>query len=241
MFFRCVFDLSTARWARTNPPDANTCIQFYGSCRDLNADGILRIKLESIALNVGSGTQASASAPATTSTTNSAPVTPAKRRKFSPPAPDSSPDHNANPSDTSMPSHTPRRENPFFPGPSAPMHYNQLFQQFPQPYLPQSSTPFPTAPASAHSFYGQPNLYGIPAQYQYFHPPFPAPLPLTNAEQTRADVSASAAPGSQVVHTPATPTPISTPTTTHDTAPTAPHSAFERSAADPYAYPMTQV
>ncbi|KAJ6571126.1 hypothetical protein B0H19DRAFT_1129236 [Mycena capillaripes] len=48
-----VYDLSTSRFKSTPIPALNSCVEIYGACRELNPTGILRIKLESIALNVG--------------------------------------------------------------------------------------------------------------------------------------------------------------------------------------------
>ncbi|KAJ7277744.1 hypothetical protein C8J57DRAFT_981168, partial [Mycena rebaudengoi] len=85
---QCIFDLSSARWVNTPTPAVNTCVHVYGSCRGVNSTGILHVKLESIALNIGSNANASAAA-SSSATSSSAPVTPQKRRKFSPPAVDS--------------------------------------------------------------------------------------------------------------------------------------------------------
>jgi hypothetical protein len=64
-------------------PAVNPCVHVYGSCYGVNSTGILRVKLESIALNIGSNANASAAA-SSSATSSSAPVTPQKRRKFSP-------------------------------------------------------------------------------------------------------------------------------------------------------------
>ncbi|KAJ6524016.1 hypothetical protein B0H19DRAFT_1200832, partial [Mycena capillaripes] len=60
IFFRAVYDLSTARFKSTPIPALNSCVEIYGACRELNPTGILCIKVESIVLNVGANPNASA-------------------------------------------------------------------------------------------------------------------------------------------------------------------------------------
>ncbi|KAJ7303476.1 hypothetical protein DFH08DRAFT_622113, partial [Mycena albidolilacea] len=81
---QCVFDLSTPRWTRAPIPQANSVMQSYGLCCDVNPAGLLRIKLESVALNISfNGSAPSADSQSPRHTITSAPVTPSKRRKFS--------------------------------------------------------------------------------------------------------------------------------------------------------------
>ncbi|KAF7354492.1 hypothetical protein MVEN_01138500 [Mycena venus] len=74
-----VYDLSNGRWKSTPVPAVNSCVQIYGMCRELNPSGILGVKVESIALNLGANANTTLTpAPSTSSDT------PKKRRKFSP-------------------------------------------------------------------------------------------------------------------------------------------------------------
>ncbi|KAJ6550270.1 hypothetical protein B0H19DRAFT_1074133 [Mycena capillaripes] len=85
-----IFEYSTARWTRTPIPHTNSVIQFYGLCRDLSPAGLLRIKAESVALNISSNASApSDESQSPSQSTGSAPVTPSKRRKFASPSPPS--------------------------------------------------------------------------------------------------------------------------------------------------------
>ncbi|KAJ7888255.1 hypothetical protein B0H13DRAFT_2533582 [Mycena leptocephala] len=80
-----IFDFSTARWTRAPVPQPNTAIQFYGVCRELSPTGILRLKVDSTALNISSNALApSDDTSGSAGSTASAPVTPSKRRKFDP-------------------------------------------------------------------------------------------------------------------------------------------------------------
>ncbi|KAJ7793941.1 hypothetical protein B0H13DRAFT_2393520 [Mycena leptocephala] len=83
-----IFDFSTARWTRAPVPQPNTAIQFYGVCRELSPTGILRLKVDSTALNISSNALApSDDTSDSAGSTASAPVTPSKRRKFDPTSP----------------------------------------------------------------------------------------------------------------------------------------------------------
>ncbi|KAJ7933345.1 hypothetical protein B0H13DRAFT_1700890, partial [Mycena leptocephala] len=83
-----IFDFSNARWTRAPVPQPNTAIQFYGLCRELSPTGILRLKVDSTALNISSNASApSDDTSGSAGSTASAPVTPSKRRKFDPPSP----------------------------------------------------------------------------------------------------------------------------------------------------------
>ncbi|KAJ7796493.1 hypothetical protein B0H13DRAFT_1934573 [Mycena leptocephala] len=85
-----IFDFSTARWTRAPVPQPNTAIQFYGLCRELSPTGILRLKVDSTALNFPSNALApSDDTSGSAGSTASAPVTPSRRRKFDPTSPPS--------------------------------------------------------------------------------------------------------------------------------------------------------
>ncbi|KAJ7885319.1 hypothetical protein B0H14DRAFT_3737275, partial [Mycena olivaceomarginata] len=89
--FNMCFDLSTSRWTRAPTPQANTSIQFYGLCRDISPTGLLRIKVESLALNTSPNSAAPSSDSQSPNNAGvSLPITPSKRRKFSSPSPPSS-------------------------------------------------------------------------------------------------------------------------------------------------------
>ncbi|KAF7371752.1 hypothetical protein MVEN_00031700 [Mycena venus] len=83
---QAVYDLSNGRWKSTPVPAVNSCVQIYGMCRELNPSGILRVKVGSIALNLGANANTTLTpAPSTSSDT------PKKHRKFSP-EPEESPE-----------------------------------------------------------------------------------------------------------------------------------------------------
>ncbi|KAJ7362702.1 hypothetical protein DFH08DRAFT_1025080 [Mycena albidolilacea] len=137
----CVFDLSTARWTRAPVPQANSVMQFYGLCRDVNPAGLLRIKLESVALNISSnGSAPSADSQSPSHTITSALVTPSKQRKFSSPSPPSTGPDPPSSAASSAPSASPSKiTDPSLitvaetaESATAPMHYSRLFQQYPQ-------------------------------------------------------------------------------------------------------------
>ncbi|KAJ7856477.1 hypothetical protein B0H14DRAFT_3642508 [Mycena olivaceomarginata] len=89
---QCVFDLSTARWTRAPTLQANTVMQFDGLCRDLSPEDILRIKVDSTALNIGSNASTTSDNTQTSTNVLSALSSPSKRRKFDPPSPPSGPE-----------------------------------------------------------------------------------------------------------------------------------------------------
>ncbi|KAJ7615738.1 hypothetical protein DFH06DRAFT_1343509 [Mycena polygramma] len=224
----CVFDLSTARWTRAPVPQANNVIGFYGLCRDLDPAGVLRIKVESLAFNVASNTSGSSD-----ESTSSA-ITPKKRKWGSPPptdpdssssAPPSSGPNPAPPAVVSTPSKT-RSSVPTVAGadfsPAPPTHYSQLFQQCPQ-YMPHGG-PAPPSPYAPTFMPQQPMYPGFSPYASPFSPyaPYNARgeyIPQAPTSTNLTDKSTSAS--------------TSLPRAQDD-------SAFNRSAADPYAYPMTQ-
>lgn len=53
-----IFNFSTAHWTRAPVPQPNPAIQFYGLCRELSPTGILRLKVDSTALNFSSNASA---------------------------------------------------------------------------------------------------------------------------------------------------------------------------------------
>ncbi|KAJ7880649.1 hypothetical protein B0H13DRAFT_2667756 [Mycena leptocephala] len=137
-----IFNFSTARWTRAPVPQPNTAIQFYGVCHELSPTGILRLKVDSTALNISSNALApSDDTSGSAGSTASAPVTPSKRRKFDPTSPPPSVDSPDSPfaSSTSTLSANVTTSMVSVPDSNArigPMHYSQLFQQYPQ-YMPQ--------------------------------------------------------------------------------------------------------
>ncbi|KAJ7689854.1 hypothetical protein B0H17DRAFT_1134783 [Mycena rosella] len=199
---------------QTPVPATNSMVQFYGACRDITSDGVLRIKLECIALNIGSTAQATSASQATTS---SALVTPAKHRKFDPPPSDTpavditpvsavpTPPATACPSDVSarIGSSTHIPDNPFHLG---PMHYNQLFQAYGQPYMQQPPALFPGQ--SAVDFFTRP--------YGFSSPPQTASTGKTHAKSKAAPLSQPESQASKSTTAPValtSRTPLTRPTT----------------------------
>ncbi|KAJ7301092.1 hypothetical protein DFH08DRAFT_827871 [Mycena albidolilacea] len=88
---RCVFNLSTARWTQAPILQTNAVMQFDGLCRDLSPEDILRIKVDSTALNIGSN-MSTTSDNQTSTNALSALSSPSKWRKFNPPSPPSGPE-----------------------------------------------------------------------------------------------------------------------------------------------------
>ncbi|KAJ7709401.1 hypothetical protein B0H14DRAFT_3525094 [Mycena olivaceomarginata] len=86
---QCVFDFSTARWTRAPTLQANTVMQFDGLCRELSPEDILRIKVDSTALNIGSNASTTSD---NTQTSTNVLSSPSKRTKFDPPSPPSGPE-----------------------------------------------------------------------------------------------------------------------------------------------------
>ncbi|KAJ7788526.1 hypothetical protein B0H14DRAFT_3892412 [Mycena olivaceomarginata] len=232
---QCVFDLSTSRWTRAPTPQANTSIQFYGLCRDISPTGLLRIKVESLALNTSPNSAAPSSDSQSPNNAGvSLPITPSKRRKFSSPsppsssiAPDSSPASVPSASGSTIVTPPPRLlAEPT--SPPGPMHYSQLFQQYPQ-----YPGPSPFAPPFV------PPMYSMPG-----YPPFPSPFPNYTSYNAKGEHLPTPLPAGD---TSGTASSILPPPAASALASIPPMvgaqqtSAFDRSAADPYAYPMTQM
>jgi hypothetical protein len=59
-------------------------MQFYGLCRDLSPEGILQIKVDSTALNIGSNVSTASDNTQTSTNAASALSSPSKWRKFDP-------------------------------------------------------------------------------------------------------------------------------------------------------------
>ncbi|KAJ7339975.1 hypothetical protein DFH08DRAFT_704617 [Mycena albidolilacea] len=232
---QCVFDLSTARWTRAPTPQANTVMQFYGLCRDLSPEGILRIKVDSTALNIGSNASTASDNTQTSTNAASAPTSPSKRRKFDPPSPPSNPGPllSASTSTSASPPSLINNSTPIDPFTTAPaMPYAQFFPQFSQ-YLPGATSAF------MPPFVPQQNSNSYPtAAYSPYQLPFPPYAPFNSKGEF--------APSSADVRN-APPSFISNPrnvTASESSIPTSlaqEDSAFNRSAANPYNYPMTQM
>ncbi|KAJ6548625.1 hypothetical protein B0H19DRAFT_1161441 [Mycena capillaripes] len=221
---QAVYDLSTARFKSTPIPALNSCVEIYGACRELNPTGILRIKVESIALNVGANANASATASTSTAGTASTPQTPQKRRKFSPP-PSDSPSKQASSTTIPIPSGASPQAISI---PSAAVQSQSVpsSSHFVAPAPPTGVSTGPYNPMGHYTpyfshYYGQPSPFPMTAQYP---PYFPSPqflpdhqssIPERHIDEARQVGSPSARTSDQ-------------------------DAAFLKSAADPYAYPMTQ-
>ncbi|KAJ7874613.1 hypothetical protein B0H13DRAFT_2348449 [Mycena leptocephala] len=172
-----IFDFSTARWTRAPVPQPNTAIQCYGLCHELGPTGTLCLKVDSTALNIStSGSAPSDDTSRSPDSTASAPVTPSKRRKFDPPFLPPSVDSPDSPlaSSTSTPSSNVATSMASVADPNArigPMHYSQLFQQYPQcmppptgvyvpPFHPQQDLTFqpPYTPYNSRGEYTLPSI-----------------------------------------------------------------------------------
>ncbi|KAF8125552.1 hypothetical protein K438DRAFT_2150931 [Mycena galopus ATCC 62051] len=214
--------MSTARWTRVPVPHANSNMQFNGVCRDITAAGILRIKVLSTASNVPPNSSAPSDSIAQPSReSSSAPVTPMKRRKSSPSPPSSvAADPPVTPTSVAATSHSPTPF-PFNMAPSVPMLYGHPFQQCPQHVSSASAlfmAPFP------HSL-----PYSLPAQHIFPHPGFATHShynswgeyinPVDPLLQTTPETGSSLALSDRLSDD---------------------DSAFNKSAANPYSYPMTQ-
>ncbi|KAF8187907.1 hypothetical protein K438DRAFT_2149969 [Mycena galopus ATCC 62051] len=208
--------------SRVPVPHANSNMQFNGVCRDITAAGILRIKVLSTALNVPPNSSAPSDSIAQPSReSSSAPVTPMKRRKSSPSPPSSvAADPPVTPTSVAATSHSPTPF-PFNMAPSGPMLYGHPFQQCPQ-HVSSASAPF-MAPFP-HSL-----PYSLPAQHIFPRPGFTTHShynswgeyinPVDPLLQTAPETGSSLAPSDR---------------------PSDDDSAFNKSAANPYSYPMTQ-
>ncbi|KAJ7885585.1 hypothetical protein B0H13DRAFT_2535658 [Mycena leptocephala] len=147
--------------------------------------------------------------------TASAPVTPSKRRKFDPPSLPPSVDSPDSPlaSSTSTPSSNVATSMASVADPNArigPMHYSQVFQQYPQ------CMPPPTGDLTFQPSYTPYNSRG-----EYTLPSIDSRTPASTSHPDSADISsASIAPPS--------------------TVPVPDNSAVNRSAANAYSYPMIQ-
>ncbi|KAJ6534920.1 hypothetical protein B0H19DRAFT_1080328 [Mycena capillaripes] len=210
---QCVFDFSTARWTRALSPHANTTIQFYGLCRELSPTGILRVKINAAAFNISSN----ASAPSddtseSTGSTTSAPVIPSKRRKFDPPSPPSVNGSNS---------------------PSAPSISR------PSSNIIASVTPAPDPGAVVSLFLPQQGLYNMPG-YSTFQPPFSPYLPYNSRGEYIPSASLDSRPTAATQQSDSANI-SSAPVGSTSTVPLPNNPTFNRSAANPYSYPMTQI
>jgi hypothetical protein len=221
---RCVYDLSTARFKTTPVPVLNSCVEVYGPCRELNPTGILRVKVDSIALNLGPN--ANASATSTSGSGGSGPdgQSPKRRRKFSPapPEPSGQPEIASQFVASTSPATPPQNVARAAGSSQSIVSASQLVPPFPTafpagPYNPMGHyTPFVTQ----QPYYGQPPVFSMPPQYQGFFPPnqfAPPPSSKSSDVQSGVEQVPAVSAGAQQEQ-----------------------SAFLKSAADPYAYPMTQ-
>lgn len=78
---RCYFDKVRPRWSRTPTPRLRSTLLFYGVCNNVTSNGILRVEVESISLNVGQNVASLSGLDTSLETT------PDKRRKFNAVAP----------------------------------------------------------------------------------------------------------------------------------------------------------
>ncbi|KAJ7804858.1 hypothetical protein B0H13DRAFT_2490129 [Mycena leptocephala] len=218
-----IFDFSTARWTRAPVPQPNTAIQCYGLRHELGPTGTLCLKVDSTALNIStSGSAPSDDTSGSPGSTASAPVTPSKRRKFDPPSLPPSVDSPDSPlaSSTSTPSSNVATSMASVADPNArigPMHYSQLFHQYPQGMPPPTGVYVPPL----HPQQGMPGSNLSTAIHSTL-PYIDSRTPASTSHPDSVDISsASIAPPS--------------------TVPVPDNSAVNRSAANPYSYPMTQV
>jgi hypothetical protein len=72
---RCYFDSSKPRWTRTPSPRINSTLQFFGTCAALTTEGVIRIQVDSLGLNLGHGIAPAGAPPQ--------PAVSSKKRKFS--------------------------------------------------------------------------------------------------------------------------------------------------------------
>src|ERR1700683_5608134 len=77
LFYRCILNLTVARWRNTPVPATNTLIHFFGICGQISLNGLLSIEIEGITLNVGPPTQS----PATSGPPDDG-GSPSKKRRF---------------------------------------------------------------------------------------------------------------------------------------------------------------
>ncbi|KAJ7866542.1 hypothetical protein B0H13DRAFT_2281408 [Mycena leptocephala] len=213
----------------------NTAIQFYRLCRGLIPTGILRLKVASTSLNISSNASApSDDTSGSAGSTASAPVTPLKRRKFDPPSRPSSVDSPDSPlaSSTSTPSSNVPTSMASVPGPNVrigPMHYSQLFQQYPQYMLPPTGAYVPP-------FHPPQGLYTMPG-YPTFQPVY---TPYNSRAEYTLPASIDFRAPASTLH-PDSADISSASVALPSTVPVPDNSTFNRSVANPYSYPMTQV
>ncbi|KAJ7270321.1 hypothetical protein C8J57DRAFT_1508351 [Mycena rebaudengoi] len=210
----CVYDASSPRWQRTPVLNNRSCVQFMGSCRGLpTSSGRLLINVENVCLNVGpiGGMSTSTSTSVSTFTPSDSSSTPKKRK--------------INPYPTNMDQ----------PSPAPSMGVTTT----PQPAILSSTIgttddhyPAPTTPSSVTTLQSP---FASPAQDPRFDPQYQAYLQHFNPANQPQFVTPSASPSQY--RPPAFPTPESPPLSPTVSANT---SAYLRSAANPYAYPMTQ-
>ncbi|KAJ6585934.1 hypothetical protein B0H19DRAFT_1060114 [Mycena capillaripes] len=220
---QCVFDLSTARWTRTPVPPAKTIMQSYGLCCDVNTAGLRRLKVESVVLNSDHHLGCSDSHQAA-------------QTRFSLSSfywPPSSCIHRLFCSicfaiEKPKTSHTMLAETA--ESAPAPMHYTQLFQQYPQ-YMGG-----PATPSSFPSPFAPPHMYTMPA-YPLFPSPFPAYGVYAPGLYNSQGEYILSPPSTDPQASPSSPT---WPALSSSAASTIPvqDSAFNRSASDPCSYPI---
>jgi hypothetical protein len=73
----CYFDSNKPRWSRTPSPRSNSVLQFFGVCDSVTAEGILRVQVDALNLNLGYGLAWTSAAPEPAASINE------KKRKFS--------------------------------------------------------------------------------------------------------------------------------------------------------------
>ncbi|KAJ7881616.1 hypothetical protein B0H13DRAFT_2540432 [Mycena leptocephala] len=225
-----IFDFSTAGWTRALVPQPNTAIQFYGLCCELSPTGILRLKVDSTALNISSNASApSEDTSGSTGSTSTAPVTPSKRRKFDPLSPPPSVDSPNSPfaSSTSTPSANVTTSMASVPDPNArigPMHYSQLFQQYPQ-YMPPPTGAFLPPFLPPQGLYSMPGYSNFQSPYAPYNSRGEYTVPPSVDSRTSTSTRDS---DSTDISSASVPTP--------STVPVQDNSAFNRSATNPYSY-----
>ncbi|KAJ7851735.1 hypothetical protein B0H13DRAFT_2399339 [Mycena leptocephala] len=201
----------------------NTAIQFYRLCRELIPTGILRLEVASTSLNISSN----ASAPSddtsgyTIETEEVRPSIPSVDSPDSPLA-----------SSTSTPSSNVPTSMASVPDPNArigPMRYSQLLQQYPQYMLPPTGAYVPP-------FHPPQGLYTMPG-YSTFQPGY---TPYNSRAEYTLPASIDFRAPASTLH-PDSADISSVSVALPSTVPVPDNSAFNRSAANPYSYPMTQV
>ncbi|KAJ7919502.1 hypothetical protein B0H13DRAFT_2268485 [Mycena leptocephala] len=183
-------------------PQPNTAIQCYGLCHELGPTGTLCLKVYSTALNIStSGSAPSDDTSGSPGSTTSAPVTPSKRRKFDPPSLPPSADSPDSPlaSSTSTPSSNVATSMASVPDPNArigPMHYSQLFQQYPQCMPPPTGVYVPP-------FHPQQVNRSAANPYSYPMTQVPPVMNSSSASTSQSNTSTSVQPSSSSPPVPA--------------------------------------